>query len=112
MFSGVGKSGSPAEKSITSVPDARIAVARALIAIVGDSLIRETRSASFIFLFLHQYEISFSSGCLPDPVQVREPPHRACKSLLPSWSLHRYIVRQAQEKVSRFAVRVFGSSRP
>ena len=46
MGSGVGKSGSPAEKSTTSMPSARICPARAEILSVGDSAIRFTRSES------------------------------------------------------------------
>src|SRR5687767_11104246 len=112
MFCGVGKSGSPAEKSITSIPDARIAVARELMAIVGDSLIRETRSASFIFLSLHQHEVSFSFAVLPVPEPDRAPLRQAYKFLLPSGSSRTCIVRQAPETESRFAVPACDSSTP
>src|SRR5579864_372158 len=45
MLSGVGKSGSPAPKSTTSIPSRRRRSASAATFIVEDSLMREIRSA-------------------------------------------------------------------
>ena len=46
ICSGVGKSGSPTERSITSIPDAFIAPARAAIASVADGWREAIRWAS------------------------------------------------------------------
>jgi hypothetical protein len=47
--SGVSKSGSPDEKSATSIPRAAIAFAVAAMAKVGEGAIRPARAASFMF---------------------------------------------------------------
>src|SRR5258707_10242149 len=50
MWSGVGKSGSPAPKSTTSIPWAFIFMASAATFIVGDTAIRPARAERLIFL--------------------------------------------------------------
>ena len=47
--SGVEKSGSPAPKSMTSIPDRRSVSTVAVTFIVGDEAMRVVRSASFTF---------------------------------------------------------------
>src|SRR6185312_9187712 len=57
MFLGVGKSGSPALKSTTSLPSALRRPAVAATFMVDDSLIQELRSAScFIFFFQARFD--------------------------------------------------------
>src|SRR5215218_7113630 len=55
--SGVSKSGSPEEKSTTSRPWAAMALAVAVMARVGEGVIRDTRAASFMLS---------NSGCVPE----------------------------------------------
>src|SRR5258706_14826194 len=65
---GVGKSGSPAPKSITSMPDRRRRSTVVVTFMVGDSAIRLVRSASFIRNIL---AARFQSSDFRFPIDLR-----------------------------------------